>query len=59
MFRHHVSNGTELGLKVEAIMAAGDYVPDEITVAMLGERIAEPDARNGYILVRPAIKYNP
>ena len=50
MFRHHVSNGTELGLKVESIMAAGDYVPDEITVAMLGERIAEPDARNGYIL---------
>lgn len=50
MFRHHVSNGTELGLKVDAIMKAGDYVPDEITVAMLAERIAEPDAANGYIL---------
>jgi len=50
MFRHHVSNGTGLGQKVEAIMAAGDYVPDEITVAMLRERIAEPDAVNGYIL---------
>lgn len=50
MFRHHVSNGTELGRKVEAIMAAGDYVPDEITVAMLKERIAEPDAVDGYIL---------
>ena len=50
MFRHHVSTGTELGQKVEAIMAAGDYVPDEITVAMLKERIAEPDASNGYIL---------
>ncbi len=50
MFRHHVSTGTRLGQKVEAIMAAGDYVPDEITVAMLAERIAEPDAANGYIL---------
>lgn len=50
MFRHHVANGTELGQKVEAIMAAGEYVPDEITVAMLKERIAEDDARSGFIL---------
>ena len=50
MFRDHVSRGTELGQKVEAIMAAGDYVPDEITVAMLSERIAQEDAVNGYIL---------
>jgi adenylate kinase len=50
MFRHHVANGTDLGQKVEAIMAAGDYVPDEITVAMLKERLAEPDAVDGYIL---------
>ena len=50
MFRHHVSHGTDLGLKVEAIMAAGDYVPDEITVAMLEARIAEPDAAKGFIL---------
>ncbi len=50
MFRHHVSNGTELGLQVDAIMKAGDYVPDEITVAMLAERIDQPDASNGFIL---------
>ncbi len=50
MFRHHVANGTELGQKVETIMAAGEYVPDEITVAMLKERLAEPDAVDGYIL---------
>ena len=31
-------------------MAAGDYVPDEVTVAMLKERLAEPDATDGYIL---------
>ena len=50
MFRRHVANGTELGERVDAIMAAGEYVPDEITVAMLAERIAEPDATEGYIL---------
>ena len=50
MFRDNVSKGTELGRKVEAIMAAGDYVPDEITVAMLANRLREPDAADGYIL---------
>ena len=50
MFRDHVSRGTDLGRKVEAIMAAGDYVPDEITVAMLSERIEQDDAADGYIL---------
>ena len=50
MFRHHVSNDTDLGREVKAIMDAGDYVPDEITIAMLSERIAEDDARAGYIL---------
>jgi adenylate kinase len=50
MFRDHVSRRTDLGQKVEAIMAAGDYVPDEVTVAMLAERIAQEDARGGYIL---------
>jgi len=50
MFRDHVARGTELGRQVDAIMAAGDYVPDEITVAMLEERIAQDDAQNGFIL---------
>lgn len=50
MFRDHVSRGTDLGRQVEAIMAAGDYVPDEVTVEMLRERIAQPDAANGFIL---------
>ena len=50
MFRDHVARGTDLGRQVDAIMAAGDYVPDEITVAMLEERIAQDDARRGYIL---------
>jgi adenylate kinase len=50
MFRHHVSTGTELGLLVDSIMKAGEYVPDEITVEMLRERVAEPDAADGFIL---------
>jgi len=50
MFRHHVSTGTELGKLVDSIMKAGEYVPDEITVAMLRERLNEPDAADGYIL---------
>ncbi len=50
MFRDHVSRGTELGRRVDAIMAAGDYVPDEITVTMLEERFNQPDAERGFIL---------
>lgn len=50
MFREHVSRNTELGQKVEKIMAAGDYVPDEITIQMLSERIDRPDACDGFIL---------
>lgn len=50
MFRQQVAEGTELGQQVEVIMAAGDYVPDEITVAMLEERISQDDAANGFIL---------
>lgn len=50
MFREHVAEGTDLGRKVGAIMAAGDYVPDEVTVAMLADRLARPDAATGFIL---------
>ncbi len=50
MFRDHVARGTELGMRVDSIMKAGEYVPDEITVEMLGERIAESDAADGFIL---------
>ena len=50
MFRYHVSTGTELGRRVDAIMATGEYVPDSITVEMLAQRIGAPDARNGFIL---------
>src|SRR5690606_6475457 len=50
MFRHHVGEGTEIGRRVKAIMDAGDYVPDSITVEMLEERLDDDDARRGFIL---------
>ncbi|MFW5777119.1 MAG: adenylate kinase [Spirochaetota bacterium] len=50
MFRSAMAQGTELGLKAKAIMEAGDLVPDELTIAMVKERLSKPDAQKGYIL---------
>lgn len=50
MFREAIKKETELGRKVKAILAAGDLVPDELTVDLVKERLAQPDARKGYIL---------
>ena len=50
MLRRAVARGTDLGKKAEAIMVAGDLVPDDLVVAMVAERIAEPDAECGYLL---------
>jgi adenylate kinase len=50
MFRAAMAKETELGLKAKAIMEAGDLVPDELTIAMVKERLAESDAQSGYIL---------
>jgi adenylate kinase len=50
IFRANVSGRTELGTKAKAYMDAGDLVPDEITVAMVKDRLAEPDAKAGFLL---------
>lgn len=50
IFRANVSGQTELGQQAKAYMDAGDLVPDEITVAMVAGRLAEPDAGNGFLL---------
>lgn len=50
IFRANVANATELGLKVKAIMDAGEYVPDDITNAIVADRLREPDAVNGFLL---------
>ena len=50
IFRANVANKTELGQKVKAIMDAGEYVPDDITNAIVADRLRETDARNGFLL---------
>ena len=50
IFRANVSGQTELGRQAKAYMDAGDLVPDEITVAMVKDRLAEPDAKAGFLL---------
>ncbi len=50
IFRANVSGQTELGLQAKSYMDAGDLVPDEITVAMVKGRLAEADAKGGFLL---------
>jgi adenylate kinase len=49
MFRA-LDTSTELGRRVKGIMESGGYVSDDIVCEMLGERIARPDAADGFIL---------
>jgi len=50
MLRANVKEGTELGEQAKQYMDAGDLVPDELIVAMVGERLQEEEARDGFIL---------
>lgn len=50
IFRANVSGQTELGTQVKTYLDAGELVPDEITVAMVSDRLAEPDAKRGFLL---------
>lgn len=50
MFREHKARGTELGKKIQAIMDAGGLVTDDITNAMVKERLSRPDMAKGLIL---------
>jgi adenylate kinase len=50
MFRAAIAGKTTLGTQVESILAKGELVPDEITVAMIRERLSEPDAESGFVL---------
>lgn len=50
IFRKNLKEETPLGLKVKNIMASGALVPDEITIEIVKNRLAEPDCANGYIL---------
>ena len=50
MFRAAIATGTELGRRVEPILATGDLVPDDLTVALIRERLSEQDAHDGFVL---------
>ncbi len=50
MFRDHKARGTDLGKKVQAIMSAGELVPDEVTNALVKDRLGRPDVSAGFIL---------
>ncbi|GAB2914749.1 adenylate kinase [Streptomyces mayteni] len=50
LFRANISQGTELGRQVESILRSGGLVPDEVTIAMAADRMAKPDAEDGFLL---------
>ena len=50
MFRKAQKDGTELGLKAKSYMDQGQLVPDEVTVGIVKERLAEADCKNGFLL---------
>jgi adenylate kinase len=50
IFRASVAGGTELGREAQQYLDAGEYVPDELTNAMVRERLAEDDTRSGFLL---------
>ena len=50
IFRSNIKNGTELGKKVQGILASGSLVPDEVTIEMVRARLGEDDTASGYIL---------
>ncbi len=50
IFRANIKGGTELGQKAKSYIDKGELVPDEVTIGMLLDRIAEEDCKNGYVL---------
>lgn len=50
MFRAAVKNGTPLGLEAKKHMDNGTLVPDEVTIGIVRERLAQPDCQKGFIL---------
>lgn len=50
IFRAEIAAGTELGRRVQAILDAGDLVPDEVTVAVVRTRLEQDDTFNGFVL---------
>jgi adenylate kinase len=50
MYRAAIAARTELGLQVKPILASGALVPDDVTIPLIRERLAQPDAASGFVL---------
>src|SRR5262249_22284711 len=50
LFRHNISEGTELGLEAKRYLDAGDLVPAELTNRLVDDRLNDADAADGFIL---------
>lgn len=50
MFRFHIKNSTELGRTAKAYANEGKLVPDAVTIAMVRERLTQPDVKDGFLL---------
>ncbi|WP_266982648.1 adenylate kinase [Streptomyces melanogenes] len=50
LFRANISQGTDLGKQAKSYMDAGNLVPDEVTIGMAKDRMAQPDAEHGFLL---------
>jgi adenylate kinase len=50
MFRAAIASGTDLGKKVEPLLASGTLVPDEVTIGIIRERLQQADADGGFVL---------
>ncbi|MCR5638908.1 MAG: adenylate kinase [Lachnospiraceae bacterium] len=50
IFRANIKNNTELGKEAKKYMDEGKLVPDELTVKILLDRVAQPDCKDGYVL---------
>jgi adenylate kinase len=50
IFRSNIAQQTPLGVQVKAVLDSGGYVSDDITNAMVHDRLAQPDAASGFLL---------
>lgn len=50
LFRANIKNETELGKKVQSYLSSGKLVPDELTIALVWDRLDQDDTKNGYLL---------
>ncbi len=50
LFRHHMGQSTELGRQAKGFIDAGQLVPDSLTISMVAQRLAQPDASVGFLL---------